>query len=164
MEIWKDIKDYEGLYQVSNYGRVKSLGGKSNHKKSIVLKQNKDKNGYFFVILKHNGTSKYYKVHRLVAEAFIPNPNNKPQVNHLDENKQNNNVYNLEWASCKENIRYSQSKKVNQYSKDGQFIKTWDCITEAAEKLNIQITNITACCRGYGKHKTTGGYIWKYKD
>ena len=113
-------------------------------------------------MLQKDKKKKVYMVHRLVAQTFIPNPNVLPQVNHLDENKQNNNVSNLEWASCKENIRYSQSKKVNQHNKAGQFIKSWACITEAADKLNIQITNISACCKG--KIKTAGGYIWEYKD
>ena len=146
------------------YGRVKSLGNKSNHKESIFLKQTKDKDGYLRVILQKNKKRKICTVHRLVAETFIPNPENKPQVNHKDENKQNNNVSNLEWSNAKENIRYSQSKKVNQFSMNGEFIKTWSCITEASDKLNIAFTNISACCRNYGRVKSAGGYRWKFED
>ena len=104
-EVWKDIKDYEGLYQVSNLGRIKSLSrfhytgwgkNKGYIKKEKILKPRYDKKGYQMVVLYKNGIGKNFKVHRLVAEAFIPNPNNLPQINHKDEIKRNNIFTNLE--------------------------------------------------------------------
>lgn len=103
IELWKDIEGYEGLYQVSNLGRVKSL------KKGKILKQHDNGKGYMQVGLWKNNKGKCYYVHRLVSEAFVDNPENKPQINHKDKNKTNNCVYNLEWVTCKEN----QHHKVN---------------------------------------------------
>ena len=181
-EIWKDIKGYEGLYQVSNLGRVKSLKFLSNvHKKYYdrekILKTGKDIRGYDVVILCRNGVQKGFKVHRLVAEAFIPNPNDLPQVNHIDENKENNCVSNLEFCTNKYNSGYGTrnerisktmtnnskiSKKVNQYDKQGNFIKEWVSLQEAGRQTKINVRNICSCCKG--KYKTAGGYIWKYKE
>lgn len=100
-EIWKDIKGFEGLYQVSSYGNVRSYyrGGR-------ILKPKKDKDGYLEVCLRKNNKSKYFKIHRLVAFVFIENTDNLPQVNHIDENKMNNNINNLEWCDCYYNINY----------------------------------------------------------
>ena len=106
-EVWKDIEGYEGLYQVSNLGRVKSLPKKTKNQysyKEIMLKQNKDKDGYLIVNLTKNKKGKTYKVHRLVAFAFIPKIKNKEIINHKDGNKQNNSVDNLEWCTNRENI------------------------------------------------------------
>ncbi len=156
-EIWKDVKDYEGLYQVSNLGRVKSLGIRfirSNLKPYTklprILSQIGCKNGYKKVELTNNGFSKRYYVHRLVAEAFIPNPDNLPEVNHKDEIASNNHVDNLEWCTHKYNSNYGtravrikdkmkqigRSKPVLMYSKDGIFIKRFDSIREASTALN----------------------------
>ena len=107
-EVWKNINGYEGLYQISNNGRVKSLpklAGKSWRKEKI-LKTYLDKDGYVKVILCKENKTKFLSVHRLIAEAFIPNPNEFPQINHKDENKQNNSLENLEWCTCKYNINY----------------------------------------------------------
>ena len=169
-EIWKDIKGYEGKYQVSNLGNVKSLerfrNGKSNSKVYVpekLLKGKCDKDGYIVYALctgVHKKT-KFYRVHRLVAEAFLPNPNNLPMVNHKDENPKNNCVENLEWCDAKYNARYSFSVPVLQYSINGDFIRKWDCITEIQDKLNIYRSSICACCNG--KYKTAGGYKWEYE-
>lgn len=107
-EIWKDIKEYEGLYQISNLGNVKSLPKMVGFRKrkEKILKTYYDKNGYVKVILCKENKTRFLSVHRLMAEAFIPNPNNFPQINHKDENKQNNNLENLEWCTCKYNINY----------------------------------------------------------
>ena len=112
-EIWKPVVGYEGLYEVSSYGRVKSLDryvkysdGRIYLHKGKVLSLAKDKNGYFVVSLYFNGKHNTIKVHRLVAQAFIPNPDNLPEVNHLDEDKTNNRVENLEWCDHKYNMNY----------------------------------------------------------
>ncbi len=107
-EVWKDIKGYEGLYQISNTGKVKSLKRimKSRKCEEIIKKPSKLPKGYLKVSLCKEGKIKYYSIHRLVAEAFIPNPNNLPCVNHKDCNPQNNEVSNLEWISYKENNSY----------------------------------------------------------
>ena len=113
-EIWKDIKDYEGLYQVSNYGRVRSLDRYDNvgrSRKGSIMTVTDNGKGYRAISLSKNGARKTYKVHRLVAEAFIPNNDNLPQINHKDENRYNNHVDNLEWCSSKYNNNYGNHKK-----------------------------------------------------
>ena len=113
-EIWKDIKGYEGLYQISNYGRVKSFGGKiRSHKNDMILKL-KIRNTYNVTNLTKNDKKKSFQIHRLVAEAFIPNPNNYPIVNHKDENPLNNYVDNLEWCTQKFNVIHSRHKMCKQ--------------------------------------------------
>lgn len=168
-EIWLPIKGYEGLYEVSNLGNVRSLNYKRSGKIGNIIK-NIDKKGYVFVTLYKNGKHKSHKVHRLVAEAFIPNWFNEPQINHKDENPKNNNVDNLEWCDCSYNINYgtrnykvssSLSKIVLQFTLDGEFIREWNTSKEL--KINgFQQSAISRCCCGERKfHK---GYIWKYKE
>lgn len=111
-EIWKDIKGYENLYMISSYGRVKSIGGRrGSSNKPKILKQGTDTSGYKMVIFRVNKHSKTFKVHRLVAEAFIPNPNNLPEVNHKSEIKTQNNVENLEWCDHLYNSNYGTRNK-----------------------------------------------------
>ena len=168
-EIWKEIEGYEGLYMVSSLGRVKRLEGKKCKHDRIITPRNN--NGYYRVSLSKYGKVLQYRLHRLVAEAFIPNPNNYPVVNHKDENKQNNCVENLEWCSYAYNCNYGErtekiitklSKPVLQYNKEGKLLNEWRGTTEAAKKLNLNSRAINACC--LGKIKTSGGYIWKYKQ
>ncbi len=165
MEIWHDIEGYEGLYQVSNKGRVKSLYNGSER----ILKLHDDGRGYLKAHLTKENTSKHIRVHRLVANAFIPNPENKPQVNHKDENKKNNCVENLEWITHVDNCNYGTrnervSRKLLQYSKDGEFIKEWQSAVEVKRVLSINNSNIIQCCRGNPNHTTAGGFVWRYKE
>lgn len=185
-EIWKDISNYEGLYQVSNLGNVRSLshirknGKKETQKylsKGRLLKPAIQSVGYKFVVLSKQGKTKGYRVHRLVAEAFIPNPDNLPQVNHKDENKLNNNVNNLEWCTVAYNNNYGtkqeryrkaikekNGRKINQYDLEGNFVKSWNCIMDAERYLNKKraATPIWACCNNL--KKTAYGYRWEYQN
>ena len=163
-EVWKNIEGYEKLYQISNFGRVKSLNYNRTGKEKI-LKPSKDKDGYLHVGLCKNGKAKFFRVHRLVCSAFLENPENLPQVNHKDENKENNHVDNLEWVSPKENINYGtrnekMSKPIIQYTKEGVFIREWVSTITASKQLKIH--HISECCKG--KRKTCGGFLWKYKS
>lgn len=166
-EIWKPIKDFD-KYFISNYGRVKS----TKFGKERILKLTKDKDGYLIVNLYKNNKSKTFKVHRLVAETFLPNPYNLLQVNHKDENPQNNIVTNLEWCDAKYNNNYGtrnkrigksntngkRSKPVLQYTLDGKFVREWESYREC--KRN-GFNHVSECCRG--KLKSCGGFIWRYK-
>lgn len=128
MEVWKDIEGYEGLYQVSNMGRVKSLGATNRvgwHLREKILKQTIEPKGYLKVGLRKNNKIQTVRVHRLVANAFLPNPFNLPQVNHKDENKTNNHVENLEWCTNKYNNNYgSKPKKSAEAAKRKRTRKT----------------------------------------
>ena len=149
-EIWKDIKGYEGKYQVSNLGRVKSLNYRRTGKEGFI-KMYDNKNGYLYVNL--NG--KFCRVHRLVADTFIENPNKLTDVNHIDENKYNNCVNNLEWMSHKDNVNYGncinkrrkvmtdkKGIKIYQYTKDCEFIKEYCSMHEAARQTGITCEGI----------------------
>lgn len=168
-EKWKDIVGYEGYYKVSNLGNVLSLNyNKTGNSKILSLRVGHKRNNYVDVTLSKKGNSKRYKVHRLVAEAFIPNPNNYPQVNHKDCNPLNNRVNNLEWCNAKYNINYGDRGikfgktvgcKVMQYSLKGEVINTFYSIGEAARVTGLHRVNIFDAVSD--KQKTCGGYIWK---
>lgn len=165
-------------------GRVKSF---KNHKK-IIMKPHKTIKGYYQIVLYKNGKAKRFQIHRLVAKAFIKNFENKPAVNHIDGNKLNNIVDNLEWCTLSENTlhayrtglekiterkiacgkKYAQlnfnweklKKKVDQFDLQGNFIRTWESGTEAERQLNLPHSKVAACC--VGRRKSTGGFIWKH--
>lgn len=162
-EIWKPVVGYEGMYEVSNLGRVKSLNYK-NTGKEVVLKaySNKSGKGYYKIHLCKNGVVDWPYVHILVAQAFIPNPDNLPEVNHKDENPANNCVENLEWCTHKYNSGYSNEKEICQYSLDGVLIRVWPSMQKIEQELGYKYQNISACCRGL--QKTAFGFIWKYKE
>lgn len=179
-EEWRDIKGYEGLYQVSNLGRVKSLERICNcfyGYRTVPDKIRKiciDTNGYCYVKIHKNGVRQNHSIHRLVAEAFIPNPNNYPCINHKSEDKTNNRVCNLEWCTVLYNNNYGdrmeriskktrngwQSKPVLQCDLDGNLIHEWPSAMECDRNGFCQ-GHVSACCRG--DKKTYKGYIWKYK-
>lgn len=166
-EIWCPIKGFEGLYEVSDKGRVKSIG----YGKERILKPRRNTRGYLRVNIYKNGEQKTYLVHRLVAKTFTPNPHNLPEVNHKDENKENNSVQNLEWCSEKYNSNFGsrnqriadkKSKPVLQYTKSGEFVKEWKSAVDVQRNLKYSQGNISSCCNG--KLKSAYGFIWKYKD
>ena len=164
-EVWKDIEGYEGHYQVSNLGRVKSL----KYGKEHILKLER-RSGYLRVGLLKNRNRKMFMVHRLVGQAFLSNPHNLPQINHKDEDKTNNRVENLEWCDRKYNMNYGTrtqrvtekvSKTVLQYTKTGEFVKEWKSIHDIERILGYSKGNISSCCNG--KLKWIYGFVWKYK-
>ena len=160
-EIWKDIPNYEGLYQISNYGRIKSY--KQHNARLMSLSPNRY--GYVEKQLYKNNKYESKRIHRLVAEAFIPNPNNLPEVNHKDGNKQNNTVHNLEWCTTKENNwhRYNVLHKTWSSDKKVICVETeviYKNITSAAQETNIDGSSIGRVCSG--KRKTAGGFHWRY--
>lgn len=134
LEEWRDIEGYEGLYQVSNLGRVKSLKSQYGYRK-IILKPRKNKYGYFHLQLHNKGNIKDCTIHRLVAQAFIPNPNNYPQINHKDENKLNNNVSNLEWCTAKYNTNYGTRNQRSSKSNKGKKRKSRYHTEETKRKM-----------------------------
>lgn len=181
-EEWRDIEGFEGLYQVSNYGRVKSFVRHLGRKPFNYLKPKSDKDGYLQVALAKNKKQYTKKVHRLVAMAFIPNPNNYPQVNHKDEIKSNNHVDNLEWCTNSYNQKYGtcsrRKKEHTDYKKiaaknskpilqikNGVVIAEYSSALEATKKYKPNApnpSNISGVCKG--RHKSAYGYEWRYKE
>lgn len=180
-EKWKDVKGYEGIYQVSNLGRVKSLDRKVYQKnksnkfqyvtyKGKILKSQKQRNGYLIIDLHRNNKTKRKLVHILVAETWIPNLNSNKYINHKDSNPQNNRIDNLEWCTQSYNVKYAYKngnkiapnmKKTNQI-KNGKIINTYISMTDAERKTGIKSANISKCCRNIRKH--AGGFQWEYSE
>ena len=152
-EIWRDIPDYPN-YQISNLGNVRNI------KFGRIIKPGINKCGYLHVSLYNNYGQKTFDIHRLVANAFIPNSNNYPQVNHKDEDKQNNCVNNLEWCSAQYNTEYSKAKQVLQFDLNGNYITTWKSTHEIERQLGIDQANISRCCLGL--QNSSYNFIWKY--
>lgn len=186
-EIWKPVVGYEGLYEVSNQGRVRSLDRSVIHKdgqmfvKGRILKPGKYRNRYYNVNLWKKGKMTNKTVHRLVAEAFIPNPDNKPCIDHINAVKTDNRIENLRWVTYSENRlnpitneihKFSHGNHpVAQYSLDGELIAVYPSISEAARQTGFNMTTIRFCCNGgrYRKgkwvnYKQCRGYVWKYFD
>lgn len=175
-EEWGDVVGYEGRYQVSSMGRVKSLertfidkSGRKQTVKERILKPGMDRGGYLIVDLCDGGKRKRFKVHRLVCQAFHDNPENKPYVNHIDENKTNNAASNLEWSTAKENCNHgtrnervakARSKPVEQWTKDGELVKIWQSTHEVQRQAGFNQGNISLAANG--KYKQAYGFIWKY--
>lgn len=179
-EIWKSIEGYEGLYEVSNLGRVKSLDRMcwNGHiwwkKKGELLSNCVDSGGYHYVGLCVNGKHKNFLIHKLVMSAFVGEPPiDKPEINHIDEDKSNNCLSNLHYCDRKFNANYSYTwkkaidvckKPVLQFTKDGRFVAEYESAAEAAREIGKKRSNISACCLGKKRCKSVGGYIWKYKE
>lgn len=187
MELWKDIKGFEGRYAVSTYGRIKSLPRSvDNHTGKIeikerILKQRPDFKGYMRIDLKdNNGKRCYLGVHRIVAMTFIDNPLNKPQVNHIDGNKANNRVENLEWNTNSENQKHAYKMGLNYVTGragrkrrevcqidpiTGEVVNIFPSISEAAKSVGCsKESNIGECCRHKYGRKTIGGYRWEFRE
>lgn len=193
-EIWLPIPNFDGLYEASSLGNVRApekriigrLGipyTRPAQQIRVVISQS---NGYGYVRLSKNGKSKNYRVHRIVADLFVENPNGYNVVNHKDENKANNRADNLEWCTHDYNVHYgtgisrtrawmmeNRAKPIQQYSKSGDFIREFPSVMDASKELNIEHINIIKCAKGSmdmahnGKRysrKTAGGYVWKYKE
>lgn len=178
-EIWKPIYGYEGLYEVSNIGKVRSLDryvdfrGRKRIFKGRILKFKKagSDDEYQSVALSKNGKTKYITVHRLVAIAFIPNPNNLPEVNHKDENPHNNSIENLEWRDRKYNVNYgmhnkkisdTKSKSLSILDLNGNVLKIYRSAKDASKETGFTQSGITHCCNG--RLNAFKGYRWRYCD
>ena len=149
----KDIKGYEGLYAVTSCGKIWS------YKNKKFLNPSTNKKGYFQVVLYKNGKPKTHKVHRLLAEAYIPNPDNLPQVDHIDNDKTHNYINNLQWITNRDNCRKSKNKPVLQFDLDGNFIREWECTADVGRGVE---SFICQCLKG--RRPTAYGYKWVYKE
>jgi hypothetical protein len=171
------IKDFDRYY-ISKCGKI--LSNNYNKTRKIKLMSPQNRLGYYSIRLYKNKNSRYYQVHRLVAETFISNPKNKPQVNHKNSIRNDNRIENLEWVSNSENQKHAykfghqkvnktnlgkfgklntNSKKIQQFDLNGNFIRNWNCMKDVERELNILVSCISCCCSG--RSKTAGGFIWK---
>lgn len=179
IEEWRDIKGYEGLYQVSNLGKVRSLDRYVNYNdgtihlhKGRMLDPIEIKDKYLGVCLSKNNKRNIRSIHRLVMKTFLPNPDNLPQVNHINTCKWDNAIWNLEWCDAKKNnnnpftiakrINGKLSRKINQYTLDGELVKTWCSMAEIKRTLNYEPSAICLCCKN--RKKTYKGFKWQYTD
>ena len=182
VEVWRSVMGYMDLYEVSNLGRVRSLDRdcvqvfhngrvQSRRIKGCILRFETNNTGYLAVQLLNSGKRKRFLVHRLVAEAFVPNPNNLPEVNHKDECKTNNCADNLEWCNGKYNsnfgtgkwrMSYGRRKRVEQLTLDGQHVAYYSGAREAARLTGFKQGNISSVCRG--EKPQMYGYKWKYVE
>lgn len=172
VEVWKPVKGYEGLYKINSDGVVMGYN-------NMILKPYKMPNGYLQVCLYKNQKAEKKYIHRLVAEAFIENPLNLSEINHIDENKENNCVKNLEWCSHAHNMAHGSRKArqvetlqknkkllkaVDCFHKNGDLFCTFESIKIASQKTGANETSIALCCKGKPHYKTAGGYVWKYHE
>ena len=156
-EIWKAVKNYEGLYEVSNMGNIRNVKGQPRLLKPTLEKY---RGGYLRVSLSKNNKKQSKSVHRLVIEAFIGE--SSLTVNHIDSNKINNCLSNLEYMEREENARIAHSIAILQYDKMGNFIREWKSAAEAERYAGISNANISGCC--HKKRPSAGGYVWRFKD
>ena len=177
-EIWKDIAGYEGKYQVSNLGRVRSLDRMVRRKNGYILRckgqliePTNHKSGYIYIGLTKDGKKNTLKLHRIVATAFIPNPDNLPHVNHKDENPKNNRADNLEWCNAEYNNSYGnhierckRHRAVEQYTLDWKLVTTYPSIIEASKAVGISRALIGNVCSKRLHQKSAGGYRWRYAE
>lgn len=179
-EIWKPINGYDGMYEISNLGNVKSLARaytrvykKQNKINEVCMKEKLltpfiGKRGYVTVDLSKDKQRTHKYIHQLIAVAFIPNPNNYTVINHKDGRKLNNSIDNLEWCTDKMNKQHASDmgllkmKPVNQYSLDGEFIKRWKSCADIHKVMGFVFQNISKCC--YGERQTAHGYKWKFAE
>ena len=171
-EEWRDVVGYEGLYQVSDQGRVKSLERTDSWGRTVkerILKPGAKGKGYLFVRLCAGGKTRMFLVHRLVCQAFHENPDKKPQVNHLNEDKTDNRACNLEWCTRRENMNHGTrnersakalSKPIGQYTLDGDLVEVWQSVNEVERQTGFSHSYI--CETANGKYKQAYGFIWKY--
>ena len=176
-EIWKDIEGYEGIYQVSNLGRIKRLAydvtikmsnGREyvRHQKEMIIKTYPDSGNRYMIADLHKGKPKEHRlIHRLVAKAFVPNPDNLPEVNHKDENKRNNRADNLEWCNREYNAQYGKSANtVEQIDIHGNVVATYNSVRAAERATGIVHESISSVCRKQSMRYKAGGYRWRYKE
>ena len=173
-EEWRDVVGYEGLYQVSDQGRVKSLERKDCLGRTVkerILKPGVVGSGYLMIGLCTGGKQKMFSVHRLVCQSFHENPGNKSDVNHINENKTDNRACNLEWSTRRENLNHgsrneraakARSKPVGQYTRDGDLVKVWPSTQEAERQAGFNHGNISEVANG--NRKTAHGFIWRYVE
>lgn len=169
MALWRPIAGYNGMYLVSDEGQIMSCERvvkteyRTTRRRSKLLKpglRGKKPLMYQHVVLSDGMNTKSHSVHRLVAEAFLPNPENLPEVNHKDGNPLNNSVNNLEWCTREYNIGYSKNKQIAQYSVDGVKIAEFKSVNTAAEKTKVGRRAISNALTGWSR--TAGGYMWRY--